>query len=82
MPARSSRRWRHGSASPPSEFASHPHAFFGSVEQICEQLLERRERFGVSYVTVAQRHLDEFAPSSPHCGPVTAGTDGLSRPSG
>ncbi len=44
------------------EFASHPHAFFGSVEQICELLIERRERFGVSYVTVAQRHLDEFAP--------------------
>ena len=44
------------------EFASHPHAFFGSVEQICELLLERRERFGVSYVTVAQRHLDEFGP--------------------
>ena len=47
---------------PPSEFASHPHALFGSVEQICDTLLERRERFGVSYVTVAQRHLDEFAP--------------------
>jgi probable F420-dependent oxidoreductase len=44
------------------EFASHPHAFFGSVDQICELLLERRERFGVSYVTVAQRHLDEFGP--------------------
>ena len=44
------------------EFASHPHAFFGSVEQVCELLLERRERFGVSYVTVAQRHLDEFGP--------------------
>jgi len=44
------------------EFASHPHAFFGSVAQVCELLLERRERFGVSYVTVAQRHLDEFGP--------------------
>jgi probable F420-dependent oxidoreductase len=44
------------------EFAAHPHAFFGSVEQICELLIDRRERFGVSYVTVAQRHLDEFGP--------------------
>jgi beta-glucosidase len=46
----------------PAEFAAHPHAFCGSVEEICELLIERRERFGISYVTVAQRHLDEFAP--------------------
>jgi probable F420-dependent oxidoreductase len=46
----------------PAEFATHPHALFGSVDQICETLLERRERYGVSYVTVAQRYLDEFAP--------------------
>jgi probable F420-dependent oxidoreductase len=46
----------------PEEFASHPHALFGTVAQICETLCERRERYGVSYVTVAQRHLDEFAP--------------------
>lgn len=44
------------------EFASHPHALFGSVDQICDTLRERRERYGVSYVTVAQRHLEEFAP--------------------
>jgi probable F420-dependent oxidoreductase len=46
----------------PEEFASHPHALFGSVDRICDTLRERRERYGVSYVTVAQRHLDEFAP--------------------
>jgi len=46
----------------PGEFASHPHALFGSASQICDTLVERRERYGVSYVTVAQRHLDEFAP--------------------
>jgi probable F420-dependent oxidoreductase len=44
------------------EFRSHPHALFGTAEQICEALIERRERYGISYVTVAQRHLDEFAP--------------------
>ena len=44
------------------EFRTHPHALFGSVERICDTLIERRERFGISYVTVAQRHLDEFAP--------------------
>jgi len=46
----------------PDEFASHPHALFGSVAQIAETLHARRDRYGVSYVTVAQRHLDEFAP--------------------
>ena len=44
------------------EFATHPHAFFGTVDRICETLFERRERYGVSYVTVAQRYMDEFAP--------------------
>jgi probable F420-dependent oxidoreductase len=47
---------------PPEQFAAHPHALFGSVEQICDRLSERRERYGVSYVTVAQRNLEEFAP--------------------
>jgi probable F420-dependent oxidoreductase len=46
----------------PAEFAAHPHALFGSVEQICDTLVERRDRYGASYITVAQRHLDEFAP--------------------
>ena len=44
------------------QFATHPHALFGSVERICDTLTQRRERYGVSYVTVAQRHVDEFAP--------------------
>jgi hypothetical protein len=46
----------------PDQFASHPHALFGSVAEICDTLRERRQAYGVSYVTVAQRHLDEFAP--------------------
>ncbi len=47
---------------PVDDFATHPHALFGSVDQVCETLLERRERFGVSYVTVAQRYMEAFAP--------------------
>jgi probable F420-dependent oxidoreductase len=46
----------------PDEFAAHPHALFGTVDQICETLQARREQYGVSYITVAQRQLDEFAP--------------------
>lgn len=41
---------------------AHPHALIGSVDQICDTLVERRERLGVSFVCIAQRHLDEFAP--------------------
>ncbi len=43
-------------------FASNPHGLFGSVEQVCETLIARREEFGISYVTVAQRYLEAFAP--------------------
>lgn len=46
----------------PDSLATHPHGLFGSVEQICDTLIERRERFGISYVTVAQRYLESFAP--------------------
>jgi probable F420-dependent oxidoreductase len=42
--------------------AAHPHGLFGTTEQICETLIQRREEYGISYVTVAQRHLEEFAP--------------------
>lgn len=44
------------------EFAANPHSLFGSVEQICDTLNERRERYGVSYITVSQRNIDDFAP--------------------
>ena len=35
----------------PEQFADHPHALIGSVDSICEQLIERRERYGISYIT-------------------------------
>ncbi len=44
------------------DLLAHPHAFFGSVEAICDTLQQRREQYGFSYITVAQRHLEEFAP--------------------
>jgi probable F420-dependent oxidoreductase len=46
----------------PEELAAHPHALLGSVDGICEALQERRERLGISYITVAQRNGEEFAP--------------------
>jgi len=45
---------------------ANPHAFIGSVDYICETLLERRERYGVNYVTFLQdgdnNVCESFAP--------------------
>ena len=41
---------------------SHPNALFGTVDQICDELEARRERFGISYVTVGGKNLEPFAP--------------------
>jgi hypothetical protein len=34
----------------------------GTVEEICETLRERRERYGISYLTVFERDMEAFAP--------------------
>jgi len=47
---------------PLDEMLAHPHALFGSVEEICEELERRRERFGISYITVGAEALEDFAP--------------------
>ena len=39
-----------------------PHALAGTVEQLCDTIVERRERFGLSYVTVGVDALDAMAP--------------------
>lgn len=44
------------------EMLRHPHALIGSVEAISDALLERRERYGISYVTVPDTALETFAP--------------------
>ena len=41
---------------------AHPHALFGSVDGICEELERRRECFGISYVTVGAEAMEAFAP--------------------
>jgi len=47
---------------PPEELAQHPHVLIGSVSEICETLQERRERYGISYVTVGGANMEAFAP--------------------
>jgi hypothetical protein len=46
----------------PDVLAVHPHALIGPVSQICDRLEQRRGELGVSYVNVAQRSMEAFAP--------------------
>jgi len=44
------------------EVLAAPYLLVGSVEQIVEELQERRERFGVSYITISGDCMEEFSP--------------------
>jgi alkanesulfonate monooxygenase SsuD/methylene tetrahydromethanopterin reductase-like flavin-dependent oxidoreductase (luciferase family) len=46
----------------PDALERHPHALIGSIDAICEQLEQRREEFGISYVTVGSAVVPAFAP--------------------
>jgi probable F420-dependent oxidoreductase len=41
---------------------AHPHALFGSVDAISDELRRRREVYGISYITVGDAQMDDFAP--------------------
>jgi len=45
-----------------AEMREHPHALIGSVDSIAEMLEARRERYGISYVTVPDAAMHAFAP--------------------
>jgi probable F420-dependent oxidoreductase len=45
-----------------AELVDFPHAAVGSVAEICEALIRRRERYGFSYITVGDANIDAFAP--------------------
>jgi probable F420-dependent oxidoreductase len=47
---------------PTETIADSPHMLIGSVESIVETLLERRERFGFSYIAVRPPVMEAFAP--------------------
>lgn len=46
----------------PEQLLALPDFLIGSVEEMVERLLERRERFGVSYIEVGDREAAGFAP--------------------
>ncbi len=39
-----------------------PYVLVGAVDEICETVRQRRERYGISYLTVFDRDLEAFAP--------------------
>ena len=47
---------------PEDQMKEHPHALFGSTEEICDEIERRREIFGISYITVGTDNLESFAP--------------------
>ncbi len=39
-----------------------PYLLLGTVDQICEDLLARRERYGISYISIFEQSLEALAP--------------------
>jgi probable F420-dependent oxidoreductase len=46
----------------PEEILDHPNCLIGPVDDIVDRLVERRERYGISYITVNDSAMDAFAP--------------------
>ncbi len=46
----------------PDEVITSPHLLVGDVDQVVDCLVERRERFGLSYVVVSEPSLDQLGP--------------------
>ncbi|HZR40772.1 MAG TPA: TIGR03621 family F420-dependent LLM class oxidoreductase [Ktedonobacteraceae bacterium] len=44
------------------EVSDLPHCLIGTVDQVCEELQKRREQYGISYITVFENKIEEFAP--------------------
>ena len=44
------------------DMSRHPHALFGSVDVICAELERRRDLHGISYITVPETAMVDFAP--------------------
>ncbi len=46
----------------PDVLGAHPHGLIGSIDQICDQLVERRDRYGISYITFSGRAAASIVP--------------------
>jgi probable F420-dependent oxidoreductase len=49
-------------AVPPETLMDSPFVFIGTIEEIHEQMLRRRDELGITYYTVSQRHADQLVP--------------------
>jgi hypothetical protein len=47
---------------PADGLLDHPNVLIGSADTVAERLLEQRERYGASYLTVYQSGAENFAP--------------------
>jgi probable F420-dependent oxidoreductase len=47
---------------PPEQVAESPYVLLGTVAQICEELLARREQYGLSYTVLFEPSMDALAP--------------------
>lgn len=55
-------RWAADFETTPDDFLALPFGLAGSLDEIVDDLERRRERYGISYVTVFGEHLETFAP--------------------
>lgn len=46
----------------PDDFAEHPNVLIGSVDEICDRIVERRQKFGISYVSFGTSVMEAVAP--------------------
>jgi probable F420-dependent oxidoreductase len=44
------------------QVTEHPHVLIGSVSEICDRVVERRERFGISYITFGAEVMEAVIP--------------------
>ena len=54
------------------EVLEFPHVLIGSVEDVCANLLERRERFGISHINILEKDMEVFAPVVQHLSAFNA----------
>jgi hypothetical protein len=54
--------WRMGDETSVDDVLASPHTLIGSEDRIVDKLLETRGRFAVSYFTVLESAMEEFAP--------------------
>jgi probable F420-dependent oxidoreductase len=47
---------------PVADTLNHPHVLIGSVDEVCDRLVGRRETYGFSYITIREADLEAFAP--------------------